>query len=277
MKIEAFSKTYDGVTVLDFPGMELQPGKIYAVIGANGSGKSTFVQHLNGLIKLQSGEISVEGIELGKRYDYKKLRALVGMVFQYPEYQLFDETVARDVGFGPRNLGLSKEEVDERVREAIQKVGLDYGELADKSPFEISGGQKRRVALAGVIAMRPSILVLDEPTAGLDPVGKREILALVEDLRRTTAHTVVMVSHNMNEVAEHCNRVVVFSHGKIVYDLPPRELFQKGDELRALGLDVPDVVTVRDTLRARGMDVAPDVYRRDELVAEIKRIKGVDA
>ena len=268
-------KTPFASVALDGVNVTVNDGDYIGVIGHTGSGKSTFVQHLNGLIKLQHGEITVDGIDLRKRYDYKKLRALVGMVFQYPEYQLFDETVEKDVGFGPRNLGIEKQEVALRVKEALEKVGLDYSDLAPKSPFEISGGQKRRVALAGVIAMRPSILVLDEPTAGLDPVGKRDILALIKELRKDSVRTVIMVSHNMNEVAEHCNRVLVFSHGKIVYDLTPRELFTKGAELKALGLDVPDVVAIRDNLLARGVQIAPDLYTKAELVEELKRWKGV--
>jgi len=268
-------KTPFASLALDGVDVTIHDGDYVGIIGHTGSGKSTFVQHLNGLIKLQSGEITVDGIDLRKRYDYKKLRALVGMVFQYPEYQLFDETVERDVGFGPRNLGIGKDEVAQRVQEALVKVGLSYDEIAQKSPFEISGGQKRRVALAGVIAMRPSILVLDEPTAGLDPVGKREILSLIDQLRKDSVRTVVMVSHNMNEVAEKCNRVLVFAKGKIVYDLSPRELFTKGAELRAMGLDVPDVVAIRDRLLAKGAPIAPDVYTKAQLTAELLRWKGV--
>lgn len=262
-------KTPFAKVALDGVDVEVRDGDYLGIIGHTGSGKSTFLQHLNGLIKMQEGELCVEGMDLSQKYDYKKLRSSVGMVFQYPEYQLFDQSVAKDVGFGPRNLGLGKEETETRVRDAIREVGLDYDAIAEKSPFEISGGQKRRAALAGVIAMRPSVLVLDEPTAGLDPVGKREILALVDEIKRESAHTIVMISHNMDEVAEHCSRIVVFDNGKVAFDLPPEELFTHREELEAMGLDAPVVVTVRDKLRARGWNISERVCRRKDLIAEI--------
>lgn len=260
---------------LDDVGITVRDGDYLGVIGHTGSGKSTFLQHLNGLVKLQEGSIEVEGIAIGQKFDYKKLRSVVGMVFQYPEYQLFDQTVARDVGFGPRNLGLDKEDTERRVRESLALVGLDYETFKDKSPFEISGGQKRRVALAGVIAMRPSVLVLDEPTAGLDPAGKREVLALVDRIKEQTAHTIIMISHNMDEVAEHCSRVAVLDQGRLVFDLPPVELYRHREELEAIGLDVPAAVRIRDELRAKGWDIPDTVYRRRDLVDAILRAKGV--
>jgi len=243
---------------LDNVTFSIAEGDFLAIVGQTGSGKSTLLQHLNGLIKLTEGKVVVDDIDLTvRRPDYKRLRYLVGMVFQYPEYQLFDETVAKDVGFGCRNAGLSPEETAQRVREAIELVGLDYDDIAERSPFELSGGQKRRVAIAGVIAMRPKVLVLDEPTAGLDPKGRREIMDMVVRLHGTVCPTVIMVSHDMEAVAEYCNRVLVLSHGQLVYDLTPAELFAKGDLVRELGLDTPVSVRLADMLRAKGWDVPP--------------------
>ncbi|MCX4287538.1 MAG: energy-coupling factor transporter ATPase, partial [Clostridia bacterium] len=202
--------------------LTVDDGDFLAVIGHTGSGKSTFIQHLNGLIKLQDGVINVDGIDLSlKKVDFKKLRGTVGMVFQYPEYQLFADTVYNDVAFGPKNLKLSKEEIDERVKEAISLVGLNFDYVSQKSPFELSGGEKRRVAIAGVIAMRPKILILDEPTAGLDPQGKKEILGLVTKLRQTTSPTIIMINHDMNEVARYATKVAVFDMGSVVFAEPP--------------------------------------------------------
>ena len=243
---------------LDNVTFSIQEGDFLAIVGQTGSGKSTLLQHLNGLIKLTEGKIVVDDIDLtARRPDYKRLRYTVGMVFQYPEYQLFDETVAKDVGFGCRNAGLTPEETDERVREAIRLVGMDYDDIAERSPFELSGGQKRRVAIAGVIAMRPKVLVLDEPTAGLDPKGRREIMDMVVRLHGTVCPTVIMVSHDMEAVAEYCNRVLVLSHGQLVYDLTPAELFAKGDMVRELGLNTPVSVQLAEILREKGWDVPP--------------------
>lgn len=243
---------------LDNVTFSIQEGDFLAIVGQTGSGKSTLLQHLNGLIKLTEGKVVVDDIDLtARRPDYKRLRYTVGMVFQYPEYQLFDETVAKDVGFGCRNAGLTPEETDERVREAIRLVGMDYDDIAERSPFELSGGQKRRVAIAGVIAMRPKVLVLDEPTAGLDPKGRREIMDMVVRLHGTVCPTVIMVSHDMEAVAEYCNRVLVLSHGQLVYDLTPAELFAKGDLVRELGLNTPVSVQLAEMLREKGWDVPP--------------------
>lgn len=242
----------------------IREGDFVAVVGQTGSGKSTLLQHLNGLIRLTEGRVVVDDIDLtARRPDYKRLRFTVGMVFQYPEYQLFDETVAKDVGFGCRNAGLSPEETAVRVREAIELVGLDYDALAERSPFELSGGQKRRVAIAGVIAMRPKVLVLDEPTAGLDPKGRRDVMDLVVRLHRTVCPTVIMVSHDMEAVAEYCNRALVLREGRLVYDLTPAELFAKGEELRSLGLDIPQAVQLADLLRRKGWDVPPVLTPKD--------------
>lgn len=243
---------------LDNVSFSVAEGDFISVVGQTGSGKSTMLQHLNGLIKLTEGRIQVGDIDLTvRRPDYKRLRYTVGMVFQYPEYQLFDDTVAKDVGFGCRNAGLPPEEIDQRVREALTLVGLDYEDVCDRSPFELSGGQKRRVAIAGVVAMRPQVLVLDEPTAGLDPKGRREIMDMVVNLQRTMCPTVLMVSHDMEAVAEYCNRVLVLAGGKLIYDLTPQALFAKGEELRALGLDTPVAVQVAERLRQKGWDIPP--------------------
>lgn len=239
--------------------LEVADGEFLCIVGHTGSGKSTFVQHLNALVQVQSGFVEVNGLDLTlkkkklRREMLKQLRGQVGMVFQYPEYQLFASSVEADVAFGPQNMKLSKEEVDERVREAIKAVGLDFGEVAAKSPFELSGGEKRRVALAGVLAMRPSVLVLDEPTAGLDPRGKKEILDLVVDLRNNYGKTIVMISHDMNEVYEYSTRVAVFVDGTVKYDLPPEELFKKAEELEAIGLEMPQMAALSNRLEASGV------------------------
>lgn len=253
----------------------IREGEFVCVIGQTGSGKSTMLQHLNGLIKLTEGSIKVDDIDLtARRPDYKRLRYTVGMVFQYPEYQLFDETVAKDVGFGCRNAKLPAEETEKRVREAIESVGLDYDAVCDRSPFELSGGQKRRVAIAGVIAMRPEVLVLDEPTAGLDPKGRREIMDMVVRLQKTMCPTVLMVSHDMEAVAEYCDRVLVLSHGKLIYDTTPADLFAKGDELRTLGLDTPCAVQIAARLREKGWDIPPVLTPRQLAEAIVKIVGG---
>ena len=260
---------------LDGVSFVIEEGEFVAVVGQTGSGKSTLMQHLNGLIKLTEGAIRVDDIDLtARRPDYKRLRSIVGMVFQYPEYQLFDETVAKDVGFGCRNAGLSPEETDERVRQAIELVGLDYDEVAERSPFELSGGQKRRVAIAGVIAMRPRVLVLDEPTAGLDPAGRREIMDMVVRLHDSVCPTVLMVSHDMDAVAEYCSRVLVLKQGRLLYDLSPSALFDKGDELAEMGLIVPACVHVAALLRQKGWDVPP-VLTPKALADAIAALVGV--
>jgi energy-coupling factor transport system ATP-binding protein len=254
--------------------VSIEEGEFFAVIGHTGSGKSTFIQHLNGLIRLKNGSIKVLDIDLNaKKPNLKRLRSEVGMVFQYPEYQLFDETVAKDVGFGPRNLRLPSEEVDRRVRRAIELVGLSYDEVADRSPFELSGGQKRRVAIAGVIAMEPKVLVLDEPIAGLDPRGKNEIMKLIMRLKNTVSPTIIMVSHDMDNVARYASKVAVFENGKLLHCLPPAELFEKSEELNSIGLDVPVAVKIAKSLRAKGLQIGK-VVTPEALVEEIARLKG---
>lgn len=255
--------------------LTVDEGDFLAIIGHTGSGKSTFVQHLNGLVKLQSGTIIVDGIDLSqKKIDYKKLRGTVGMVFQYPEYQLFADTVYDDVAFGPKNLKLSKQEIDERVKEAIKLVGLDFDYVNQKSPFELSGGEKRRVALAGVLAMRPKILVLDEPTAGLDPQGKKEILDLVTTLHKTMTPTIIMINHDMDEVARYANKVAVFDMGSVKYLLKPEQLAQKQDQLVKMGLDIPTLAKLKNYLATKGISLPDDCITIEKMVEYLADIKA---
>lgn len=271
--IENLSYTYSPKTPYEKKALEnitftIEDGDFFGIIGKTGSGKSTLISHLNGLIKLMSGGLKVGEFDLSKKYDYKALRSKVGMVFQYPEYQLFDETVARDVGFGPRNLGLSAEEIDLRVREAISLVGLDYNSVAERSPFELSGGQMRRAALAGVIAMRPEILILDEPTAGLDPRGKKEILNLILRIKESCP-TIVMISHNMDEIATYCNRIAVLGEGKLQGIFTPRELFGSAELIHKFGLELPIVSEAAYKLKAAGIPLKGNPVTEDELVSAI--------
>ncbi len=252
--------------------MRISDGDFFGIIGGTGAGKSTLVSHFNALTRVQkkSGTVLVDDIDLGaKKVDLKRVRAKVGMVFQYPEHQLFDDTVEKDVRFGPKNLGLSAEEQAERARQAIELVGLDYDEFASRSPFELSGGQKRRVALAGVLAMRPEILVLDEPTAGLDPVGKRDIMELVVRIKETTCPTVVMISHNMDEIATYCNKIAVLGRGRLLGVFDPRALFGTEKALREGSVRLPLVTEIAGKLNAAGVDVDPAILKEDELVQAI--------
>ena len=235
---------------LDRVNLAVEEGEFVGLIGATGSGKSTLIQHLNGLVKVQEGEVRVAGMNASDKKTLKNLRFTVGMVFQYPEYQLFEDTVAKDVAFGPKNMKLEKDEIDRRVRRAMEVVGLPYSEFAERSPFELSGGEKRRAAIAGVIAMEPKILVLDEPVAGLDPVGRREILALVKKLHEEVSPTVIMVSHYMDDIAEMADRIVALKEGRVVADGTPAEVFSAREELAAAGLALPTaartIVTARE-------------------------------
>ena len=231
-------------------------GQFVGLIGHTGSGKSTLIQHINGLLKPTEGSVQVGDIATSdKAAGLIALRKLVGLVFQYPEYQLFEETVERDVAFGPRNLGLSEEEINRRVYDALQQVGLTDGAVLKRSPFELSGGQRRRVAIAGVLAMEPQVLILDEPTAGLDPRGREEVLKLMADVHKNRGCTVIMVSHSMDEVARVADRVIVLNRGQIAIDGTPREVFARAGELREIGLDVPAVAELCDDLRHRGLAV----------------------
>ena len=241
-----YSKGLPGETVaLDDVSFEIASGECIGIIGHTGSGKSTLLQHMNGLLKPHSGEIIVSDMNIGdgsvKKVDISKN---VGLVFQYPEYQLFEETVAKDVAFGPRNLGVPEDEVPGIVRESIELLGLDYDAVAEKSPFELSGGQKRRVAIAGVLAMKPKVLILDEPTAGLDPASKHDMLEVIKRLRQERNLIVVFVSHNMKDIAELSDRIIVMNGGKLVMNGSPKEVFARASELKSMGLSVPPVTEI---------------------------------
>ena len=242
-------------------------GEYLGIIGHTGSGKSTLIQHLNGLLKPTSGRVLLEGRDIWEsKESTRRARFQVGLVFQYPEYQLFEETVYKDIAFGPKNMKLSESEVDRRVRQAAAFVGLPDSAL-EKSPFELSGGQKRRVAIAGVIAMEPSVLILDEPTAGLDPVGVESILTNISDYQKAKNATVILVSHSMEEVARSVDRLVVVNDAKIPLQGTPREVFAHGAELQAMGLDVPQVTRVFQRLKAMGVDIDPSVYTTEQAKA----------
>ena len=258
--------------------LTIEDGEFVGLIGHTGSGKSTLVQHLNGLLKPTSGRILVDGLDLAdKATDKRAIRRKVGLVFQYPENQLFEETVEKDIAFGPKNLGLDAAEIDRRVREAMRRVAVDYDAIHDRSVFELWGGQMRRVAIAGVLAMEPQVLVLDEPCAGLDPRGREEILGLIRALHREAGTTIVMVSHSMDDVASLAGRVIVMNHGRVAMDGTPREIFARGEELRAMGLDVPQAVELAARLRARGLDIPQGVYKMEELRAAIEAAAGKGA
>ena len=251
---------------VDFSAME---GEYLGIIGHTGSGKSTLIQHLNALLKPTSGQVLFQGQDVwADPARTRQTRFQVGLVFQYPEYQLFEETVYKDISFGPKNMGLDEKEVDRRVREAAAFVGLQDDQL-EKSPFELSGGQKRRVAIAGVIAMEPKVLILDEPTAGLDPVGVESILGNIRDYHRAHTATVILVSHSMEEVARTVDRLVVVNDGKIPFQGTPRQVFQHGDELEHMGLGVPQLTRVFHRLRAMGADVDPSVYTLEQAKAAL--------
>ena len=251
---------------LDDICMAVEDGEFLGIIGHTGSGKSTLVQHLNGLLKPTSGQVLVDGEDLnGEQVNRRALRQRIGLVFQYPEYQLFEETVAKDIAFGPKNQGLSKEEIDERVRYAMECVHLDYDRYSERSPFELSGGQMRRVAIAGVLAMKPSVLILDEPTAGLDPRGRDRILTMLEELHARENVTIIMVSHSMDDMARLATRLVVMAEGKILATGTPREIFAREEMMISAGLGVPEAARLCRELRAKGFDLPEDLYRPDEL------------
>ena len=255
---------------LDNISFDAEDGQMVGIIGHTGSGKSTLLQHLNGLLKPESGRIVIGDTDITQPgVSMVQIRKKIGLVFQYPEYQLFEETVAKDVAFGPGNLGLSQEEIDERVREAIGLVGLDYESIKDRSPFELSGGQKRRVAIAGVVAMRPEVLILDEPTAGLDPKAHKDVLAMVEEVHRRTGNITILVSHNMADIARLCDKVIVIDSGRLVMAGTPYEVFSKKEELRAVGLELPPVTQFTETLREKGIDLEDTILDIDTAAEQI--------
>ena len=279
LQIEHLTHTYSAGTPFQRSAVEdmnlsVMDGEFLGIIGHTGSGKSTLIQHLNGLLKPTSGRILLQGRDIWA--DPKRIRDVrfqVGLVFQYPEYQLFEETVYKDIAFGPRNMGLDEADIDRRVRSAAAFVGLTEAML-DKSPFELSGGQKRRVAIAGVIAMEPKVLVLDEPTAGLDPRGRDDILARIQDYHRAKNASVVLVSHSMEEIARNVDRIVVLSDSHVFMEGTPRQVFARADELDQVGLDIPQVTKVALALRRRGLPVDTAVYTVEALRDALLRKEG---
>ena len=260
-------------TALEDVSLTIEDGELVGLLGHTGSGKTTLVQHLNGLLKPTSGKVVVDGLDITEKgVSLLEVRRRVGLVVQYPEYQLFEETVAKDVAFGPKNLGLSEQEVDQRVRFALREVGLAYDEIAQRSPFELSGGQMRRVAIAGVLAMRPGTLILDEPTAGLDPAGRRSILGMIRELHAAGGLTVVMVSHNMDDISSLATRLVVMSRGRMVLTGTPREVFQHRELLSSIGLGIPQAAELTQQLIAEGYPLPADLYTPEEVAEALLKL-----
>ena len=278
IQVEHLTHTYMtdspfAATALEDVSLTIEDGELIGLLGHTGSGKTTLVQHLNGLLKPTSGKVVVDGLDITEKdVSLLEVRRRVGLVFQYPEYQLFEETVAKDVAFGPKNLGLSEQEVDERVRYALQEVGLVYEDIAERSPFELSGGQMRRVAIAGVLAMRPKTLILDEPTAGLDPAGRRSILGMIRELHGAGGLTVVMVSHNMDDISSLATRLVVMSRGKMVLTGTPREVFQHRELLSSIGLGIPQAAELTQQLIAEGYPLPADLYTPEEVAEALLKL-----
>ena len=278
LEVRNLTHTYSAGTpfehkAIDNMNFSVERGEFVGIIGHTGSGKSTLMQHLNGLLKPTSGTVLLDGEDIHKDKKFtRQARFRVGLVFQYPEYQLFEETVYKDIAFGPKNMGLKPEEIDRRVREAAKLVGLTEAQL-QVSPFDLSGGQKRRVAIAGVIAMEPEVLILDEPTAGLDPSGREEILANIEAYRKAKNATIMMVSHSMEDVARLTDRLLVMSGSHLAMDGTPQEVFTRAEELVEMGLSIPQVTQVFLKLRQMGLEV-PNVYTIEQAVAALKKIRG---
>lgn len=260
---------------LDDISFNIGDGELVGIIGHTGSGKSTLLQQLNGLIKPKSGTIIVDNTDLtNPDTSLLAVRRRVGLVFQYPEYQLFEETVAKDVAYGPMNLGLDEEEVSQRVEEAIELVGLDYDQVKNASPFELSGGQKRRVAIAGVIAMKPDVLILDEPTAGLNPKAHHDILNMIKTIHERTKNIILLVSHNMDDIADMADRVLVMNSGKLVMNSTPEEIFSRESELAEMGLAVPAAKSIASKLKAAGMNIDGNCLTLDQVADEIAEVVG---
>ena len=275
IKVEHLTHIYDkGMpsesVALDDVSFTAEDGQFIGIIGHTGSGKSTLLQHLNGLLKPDEGTVTVGNVDITQPgISMVEIRKRIGLVFQYPEYQLFEETVAKDVAFGPKNLGLSETEIEERVKEAIELVGLDYETVKDRSPFELSGGQKRRVAIAGVVAMRPEVLILDEPTAGLDPKAHKDVLNMVEEVHRRTGNITIFVSHNMADIARLSDKILVIHSGKLVTKGSPKEVFSQKETLRSVGLDLPPVTEFTEGLRERGINLSATILDVNEAAAQI--------
>jgi len=275
IKIENLSYIYNAGTPFEKKALkditlQINEGDFIGLIGHTGSGKSTLVQHLNGLMKCTSGTIEVDGVDLNKKNTKLSLiRQKVGLVFQYPEHQLFEETIYKDIAFGPKNLGLGEDEIDERVRAAMEDTGLDFDTYKDRSPFELSGGQKRRVAIAGVLAMKPKVLVLDEPTAGLDPHGRDDILEQIRELYEHHGITIILVSHSMEDIARLVNRILVMDKGHIIMDGNPREVFKRADELKQIGLGIPQITELMRRLKSKGKEIRDDILTVEEAKNEL--------
>lgn len=258
---------------LDNVNLEINNGEFIALIGHTGSGKSTLIQHMNGLLKPSSGRIIIDDVDItGGEVKLSDIRKKVGLVFQYPEYQLFEESIEKDIEFGPRNLGLEQEEITKRVKKSMEMVGLDYEIYKDKSPFDLSGGEKRRVAIAGVVAMEPKILILDEPTAGLDPKGRDDILAQIKTLHIKYKMTIVLVSHSMEDVGKVAERIIVMSKGGVVLEGVPAKVFKEIDKLESIGLGVPQVTYLMRSLKQKGFDVSEDIFTVDQGRLELLRV-----
>ena len=258
---------------LDNVSLDIKDGEFIALIGHTGSGKSTLIQHFNGLLEPTSGKIIVDGLDITeKNVKLSEIRKKVGLVFQYPEYQLFEETIAKDIAYGPGNLGIPEEEIQERVRESMKMVGLDYETYKDKSPFDLSGGQKRRVAIAGVLAMKPTTLILDEPTAGLDPKGRDDILNQIRQLHKDSNMTTIIVSHSMEDVANIAQRIIVMNHGKVALEGKPSEVFNKIEILEKIGLGVPQVTYLARELRKKGFRISNNIYTIEEAKKQLLSI-----
>ena len=259
---------------LDGVSLKVDAGEFVGIIGHTGSGKTTLVQHINALLKPKSGTVTVKGVETStEKKRLNELRKTVGLVFQYPEYQLFEENVVKDIAYGPKNLGMDENEIDRRVKTALSQVGLDIEKVGHKSPFELSGGQKRRVAFAGVLAMEPDILILDEPTAGLDPQGRKEVLELLRQLNSEKNMTIIMISHYMDEIAYVCSKVLVMDSANVIMYDSPKEVFRHYDKLNNLGLDVPYTLKLVKEMKQQGIDIPNVPLTLDELHKEIVVLK----
>ena len=277
--VEKLRHVYSAGTPFEVAAIEdidlvIPQGQLVGIIGHTGSGTSTFIQHMNALLAPSAGKVSCGGQDINEsKLSRRDVKHQVGLVFQYPEYQLFEETVYKDIAFGPKNMKLSQEEIDQRVREAAGFVGVEE-ELFDKSPLELSGGQKRRIAIAGVIAMRPGVLILDEPTAGLDPAGCRQILDNICAYREKTGATVIIVSHNMDDVARIAERIIVFNHGRVVMDGSAGEVFSRAEELIGIGLDVPHATELAMALKKQGLPLPEGIYTHEQLLSAVLENRG---
>ena len=282
IRVEGLSHVYSAGTPFEKTAIHdidltIPQGQMLGLLGHTGSGKSTFIQHLNALLQPTKGRVLCDGKDVNAdKFSRRDIKSQVGLVFQYPEYQLFEETVYKDIAFGPRNQKLSDSEIDERVRQAAAFVGVDEA-LFERSPLELSGGQKRRIAIAGVIAMRPGVLILDEPTAGLDPAGCRQILDNIASYREKTGSTVILVSHNMDDAARLADRLIVFDHGSVAMDGTPEEVFAEPMKLITIGLNVPHAAELAMALRQRGVELEGSIYTHEQLKAAILKAKGAGA